>query len=493
VQAERAELAAVPATPHADLVAERAILGSVLLDNATLATVEALCAPRDMYHPGHAAALEGMFALARTGVGVDVVTLGAELKRRKRLESCGGHAYIMDLSDYAIANVYLERHCRIVADHAAARRVLAAAAEVTALGADGRLGARGLIEQGTKRFADAAVVREARPAVPIGTAVREAFDRIERALREGVATTGLETGLRDLDELLLGLHPGQVVLVAARPAMGKTTLVTELAARIAARLAARAAGAAVRRRVLFLSLEMPRIELADRLLARASGIDLGRIRAARLAPEDLAALTAAAGAVDALPIDIDDAGDVTLLGIRARAREWKLRHGLALLVLDYVQLVKPGPNAPDTRDRQIGEVTEGLKALAKELEIPILVVSQLNREVEKRPNKRPMLSDLRESGSLEQDADVVLFLYRDEVYNRNSPDRGIAEVICAKQRNGPTDAIRLRFEKHLSRFDDVAEDERAQPALPLGGGRQGFTPEPEEYGPEPDPAPDPYV
>ncbi len=480
MQAERRP-DAPPAEPRRDHRAERAILGAVLLDNANLATVEALVAPGEMHHPAHAVVLATMLELARRGVGIDYVTLGAELRVREQLEALGGHPAIFALGEEAVTSAHLEEHCRIVADHAAARRVRTAARQVLELADDLRHDARALVDKGTAAFAAAAVARDVHAPVPIGVAVRESFDRIERALAGEVRALGLTTGLAELDALLSGLRAGQVIVIAARPAMGKTTLATEIAARVAARLAPGT------ERVLFFSLEMPRAELADRLLARASGVDLARIRSAQLGADDLDALTRAAGEVDALPLDIDDAGDTTLLAIRTAARAWKLRHGLALLVLDYVQLVKSGPGRPETRDRQIGEVTEGLKALAKELGIPIVVVSQLNRGPETRPNKRPMLSDLRESGSIEQDADVVLFLYCDEVYNKNSDAVGTAEVICAKQRNGPTDTVRLRFVRECSRFDNLAAEDRPestpaarpQRALPFDPSA-GYTPEPRE-------------
>ena len=477
--AERADAPGVPtlvavAHPRSDHEAERAILGGILLDNAAVATVAAALAPADMHHPAHAAALEAVFALAKAGAGVDVVTLGAELHRRRRLAGVGGHAFLAALTDAAVTNAWLTDHCRIVAEHAAARRVSAAAEEVAAWSANPALEARELVARATARFAKACAGRDGRAVVSLDDAVAEAFARIEAALAAGARTTGLDTGYAQLDQLLGGLRGGQLVIVAARPAVGKTAWVLDVARRVGAR----------GHRVLFLSLEMPRAELADRLLAGQASVDGTRIRDAQLEAGDLDKLTAAAAALHGLPLDIDDRGNMTLLDVCARARQWKLERDVRLVVLDYLQLVKAGPDAPDSRERQIGEISEGLKALAKELDVPVVAVAQLNRKPEDRPNKRPQLGDLRDSGSLEQDADVVLFLYRDEVYNKKSPDRGVAEVICAKQRNGPTDTVRLRFVREQSRFEDLPEEDAPPPqrALPLDDPRAGYTrdPEPEE-------------
>jgi replicative DNA helicase len=258
-----------------------------------------------------------------------------------------------------------------------------------------------------------------------------------------------------------GMHDGQLIIIAARPAMGKTSLILNITQH---------AAAAAAKPVLFFSFEMPRVELGNRMVCAEARIDQNRGRTNMLTQDDFRELTAAAARVFGLPVFIDDSGENTLSDIRAKSRRMKVTDGLGLVVIDYLQLMKgEDRNGRDRgREQEISEISRGLKALAKELEVPIVALSQLNRAAETRPGKdrRPQLSDLRESGAIEQDADVVIFIYRDEVYNRDSDDRGIAEIIVAKQRNGPTDTVRLRFIRELTKFENLSEDDRAHVEAP---------------------------
>jgi replicative DNA helicase len=258
------------------------------------------------------------------------------------------------------------------------------------------------------------------------------------------------------------MHPGQLIIIAARPAMGKTSFILNIALNSAVTSG---------KPVLFFSLEMPRVELANRLMCAEARVDQGRLRTNLLTQDDVTALTASANRLHSLPIYIDDSGDLTLLELRAKARRVRNERGLSLIVIDYLQLMKSSRDKVESREREISEISRGLKSLAKELGVPIVALSQLNRGCETRPgkDKRPMMSDLRESGAIEQDADVIMFIYRDEVYNRDTEDKGIAEIIIAKQRNGPTDTIRLRFVRELTKFENLALDDHGYADTQVGG------------------------
>jgi replicative DNA helicase len=437
--------------PH-DLDAERAVLGGILLDGTGYATVSPLVAATDFYHPAHAVIFEAIQSVASRGDPIDVVTLAAELRSRERLNTVGGPQYLGELTDTIPTIAHIEQHGRIVADLAQVRRMIAAAHEITARGYGERGTADQFLDFAAARVFEIAQKRSKSSLVPLDQAIQEAFERIETTLQRGARITGIESGFRDLDTLTAGLHPGQLIIVAARPAMGKTSIVLNITAH-----SAQTSG----KPVLFFSLEMPRVELANRMMCAEARVDQTRLRTNLLTQDDMTALTSAASKLFNLPIYIDDSGDLTLLDLRAKARRKKNEQDLSLIVIDYLQLMKASREGMDSREREISEISRGLKALAKELEVPIIALSQLNRSPETRPGKdrRPQLSDLRESGAIEQDADVVMFIYRDEVYNRDSEDKGIAEIIVAKQRNGPTETVRLRFVRELTKFENLAEDE----------------------------------
>jgi replicative DNA helicase len=465
--------------PH-DLDAERAVLGGILLDNVALSTAEDITAAGDFYHPAHGLIFESIQALSARHEPVDVVTLSAELRSRERLNTIGGVQYLGELTDTIPTIAHIETHARIVAELAAMRRMIEASHEIVARGYGERGQAGEFLDWAAARVYEISQKREKNAPVPFGTAIMEAFERLERTLDRGAAITGLETGFRDLDVLTAGMHGGQLIIIAARPAMGKTAIAMNVAVH---------AAMVAHRPVLVFSLEMPRIELTNRLLCGEARVDQSRLRTNLLSTVDMTALTEAANKMHPLPLYVDDSGDLTLLELRARARRMKQEKGLALIVIDYLQLMKFSREGKlESREQEVGSISRGLKALAKELDVPIVALSQLNRNPESRAgkDKRPMLADLRESGSLEQDADVVMFIYRDEIYNKDTEDRGIAEIIVAKQRNGPTDTVRLRFIRELTRFENLAEDERghadarASVAAPVPVGTADYDPETED-------------
>lgn len=443
----------------ADHDAERSVLGCCLLVDTAIDDARGTpLAPKQFDHPPHVTIFETMCEMRDAGQAIDFVTLKAELSRRERLNTIGGMEYLTSITDVTPTIAHLDEHCRIVRQLWSRRETIKAARAIEADGF-GTTQTTAYLESANRRIANATDVTDESEPVAFHVVAEETFSRIETTINSGKRISGLETGFRDLDTLTAGMHPGQLIIIAGRPAMGKTSFVTDISTHVSAKNN--------RRPVLFFSLEMPRVELGNRMLAGAARVDQGRLRSNMLTQEDMTALTGAASKLFSIPLYIDDSGDTTLLRVRSKARKFKSTDpdkDLCLIVIDYLQLMKASRES-DNREREISEISRGLKQLAKELNVPIVALSQLNRGPETRPgkNKRPQLSDLRESGAIEQDADVVMFVFRDEVYNRDSEDKGIAEIIVAKQRNGPTDTVRLRFIRELTKFENLAEDERTQP------------------------------
>ncbi len=446
--------------PH-DLDAERAVLGAILLDNTALGMAESVATAGDFYHPAHGVIFEAIQALSTRREPIDVVTLASELRARERLNTVGGAQYLGELTDTIPTIAHVESHARIVADLAGVRRMIEVAHEIVARGYGERGNAEAFLDFAAAKVFEVAQKRAKSNLVPLEQAIIEAFARIENVLENGLRISGLETGFRDLDTLTAGMHPGQLIIIAARPAMGKTSFILNIALN-----AAVSSG----KPVLFFSLEMPRVELANRLMCAEARVDQGRLRTNLLTQDDVTALTASANRLHALPMYIDDSGDLTLLELRAKARRVRNERGLSMIIIDYLQLMKSSRDKVESREREISEISRGLKSLAKELGVPIVALSQLNRGCETRPgkDKRPMMSDLRESGAIEQDADVIMFIYRDEVYNPDTEDKGLAEIIIAKQRNGPTDTIRLRFVRELTKFESLALDDHGYADTQVG-------------------------
>ncbi len=447
--------------PPQDIEAEKAVLGAVLLDNVSFSVVSSAVIASDFYHPAHAVIFDCMLVLNGRGEPIDIVTLSAELRSRERLNTVGGMQYLGELTDTTPSIANVENHARIVADLAQVRRMIGVAHEIVSRGYGERGTADAFLDTAAAQVFAVAQKRSKSTVIPLEVAVQEAFERIEKSLERGARITGTESGFRELDEMTSGMHPGQLIIVAARPAMGKTSYVMCLASN-----AAKTSG----KPVLFFSLEMPRVELANRLLCGEANVDQSLLRSNMLTEDQMTALTSAASRIYNLPIYIDDSGDLTLMDLRAKARRMKAERDLGLIVIDYLQLMKASREVMDSREREISEISRGLKQLAKELEIPIIALSQLNRAVENRQDKRPQLSDLRESGAIEQDADMVMFIYRDEIYNKDTEDKGIAEIIIGKQRNGPTGTARLRFIRELTKFTNLEEDTHGYADTNVGGG-----------------------
>lgn len=422
-----------------DEAAERQVLGSVLLDPDALAiAAQHIASPRDFGDPRHSAVWQAILAIDARHEPIDSLTVRAELIARQTF-GIVGQDVINDLTDSVTTTAHLERHAAIVADHSRVRALAMVGQAIVAKGSDPATRASDFAEFAAKAVHDASCIESNGAPVPLEQVIHDIFDSFEH--RAAMHVIGVPSGLRDLDKLTRGMHRGQLIIVAARPGIGKSAL------------AGNVTGTAAKSgHVLFFSLEMCRDEIGGRMLAEASGIDGTRISGGQLTQSEMTAVIGAAQNLVQLPIAIDDAPGQSLAKLRAKALTAHRRNALALVVVDYLQLVKmPGI---DDRRLEVDAVARGLKELAKELSCPVLALAQLNRNVDSRgKDARPRLSDLKESGEIEQSADVVIFIHRDE----DLRSEGAAELIVAKQRNGPTDTVRVRYASALTRFFDMED------------------------------------
>jgi len=441
--------------PPNDLGAERAVLGGILLENDALNTVlELPLAAADFYSDAHARIFESMAQLFAAGQPVDTITLRERLALGNKLHVVGGDEYLFSLTNTIPTVANIEAHAKIVREKAIIRRLIVACHETAASGYGDYGSMEEFLDQAERAIFNIAKNRLRSPYEHITDVVVRSFELITRAAELKQHITGLPSGFERLDKMTAGMHPGDLIIIAGRPAMGKTAFALNVALN-ACRLRKKAA-------VVF-SLEMPKEQLANRLLCSEARVDAGKLRTGHLGRDDWPKLTAAAGTLSDLPLWLDDTPGLTLMELRAKTRRLKSEHGLGLIVVDYLQLMRAGVKT-DSREQEISEISRSLKGLAKELELPIVALSQLNRGVESRGNKdkRPQLSDLRESGAIEQDADTIMFIYRDEVYNPESTDKGFAEIIIGKQRAGPTGTVKCLFRREFTRFENY-DDQHAEP------------------------------
>lgn len=440
------------AAPRYDLEAERAVLGAVLLrPSEVLPLVASKLDEADFYHPAHAVIFRCMKSLDARSEPIDSVTLADELRRAERLNAIGGLQYLGSLEDTTPTSGKAEAHAAIVADLAAVRRLQVLGQSIVEAATSSGSTAEQIQSMASATLAKVCLVRSASATVSLEDEVLAMWAELEQP---SDPVPPRSTGLRDLDEILGGgTQPEQLIVVAARPAMGKTSLVTQIG---------RCMAAAQGLPVLFFSLEMPRRELRLRLLCEAADVERSQLLGRTLDDDGWDRLNRAGAELARVPMFINDTKEISFADIRAIALQETARRGpLGAVIVDYVQLVKAA-RADDNRAQQIADITRGLKILAGVLKCPVFALSQLSRKVEERPNKRPLLADLRESGAIEQDADIVIFVYRDEVYNKGADNKGIAELIVAKQRNGPTNTARVRFRADRTSFFDLDESELAE-------------------------------
>jgi len=430
-------------TPPQDVAAEQSVLGGMLLSKDAIADVVEVVRGHDFYRPAHELVYEAIIDLYGRGEPADPVTVSAELAKRGELGRVGGGPYMHTLISSVPTAANAGYYARIVRETAVLRRVIEAGTKIVQMGYSP---ADDVVDAAQAEIYAVTDRRTSEDYLPLSAIMEGTLDEIEAIGNRGGELVGVPTGFADFDELTNGLHPGQMIVIAARPAVGKSTLGLDIArsAAIKARLA-----------TCVFSLEMNRSEISMRLLSAEARVSLQHMRTGKLTDDDWTRLARRMGEVSNAPLFIDDSPNMSMMEIRAKCRRLKQRHDLKLVVIDYLQLMQSGKRV-ENRQQEVSEFSRALKLLAKELEVPVVAISQLNRAAEQRTDKKPQMSDLRESGSIEQDADMVVLLHREELYERESPRAGEADFIVAKHRNGPTATITVAFQGHYSRFVDMA-------------------------------------
>ncbi|WP_340121045.1 replicative DNA helicase [Methylobacter svalbardensis] len=436
--------------PPNSIQAEQSVLGGLMLDNQTWDSVSDKVVEGDFYRRDHRLIFKTIEQLAEKQIPFDVITISESLEAIGELENSGGLSYLGMLAKDTPSAANIVTYANIVRDRSVLRQLIHVGTEISdsAFNTEGRETAD-LLENAERQVFKIAEQRQRGQGgfSTIKSLLAHAVDKIETLFEQEGSITGAATGFTDFDELTSGLQPADLIIVAGRPSMGKTTIAMNMAENIAIK---------GDKPVAVFSMEMPGDSLAMRMMSSLGRIDQHKIRTGKLEDDEWPRLTSAINILAETKLFIDDTPALTPTEVRSRARRLAREHGqLGLIVLDYLQLMQ-SPSSGENRVQQISDISRGLKALAKELNVPVVALSQLNRNLEQRPNKRPMMSDLRESGAIEQDADLIVFVYRDEVYNEDSPDKGIAEIIIGKQRNGPLGTVRLTFLGQYTRFENFA-------------------------------------
>jgi replicative DNA helicase len=439
--------------PHS-LEAERAVLGALLLERESLPRAIEILRPSDFYKDGHRIIFAAMLTLFERNEPVDLLTMAEELRRQGALEQVGGAAALASLVEEAATAAHVASYAHIVREKSLLRDLIRTATEIITQSYDQRDDVEALLDQAEGLIFQISERRLSGSAIPVRAILKDTFEYIERLYDRKEHVTGLATGFRRLDELTSGFQPSDFIIIAGRPSMGKTAFALNIA---------KNAGVRLKKKVLILSLEMSKEQLVQRLLCSEARVNSQSVRTGYLEQRDWHRLTNAAGRLAEAPIFIDDTPALSVLEARAKARRVKAEHGLDLVVIDYLQLMR-GRHS-ENRQQEISEISRSLKALAKELTVPVVALSQLSRAVEARQSKdyRPQLSDLRESGALEQDADLIIFLYRPERYGLQTEEGNVAEAIVGKQRNGPVDTVKLVFLPEFASFEDRASEFRTEP------------------------------
>jgi replicative DNA helicase len=448
-QAARAEQTNGAHVPPQNLDAEESVLGAMMLSPGAIAVVSEILSSdgREFYRESHAKIYRAALGLYVKGEPVDAITLADELDERSDLEDVGGKVRVQELAATVPATANAGHYAHIVRETATLRGLIRAGAEIARLGWERPGEATELVDQAEQVVFDLSQQRARGEFSHIEDLLKESFERITALYESGADVTGIPSGFRDLDRVTSGFQEGNLIIIAARPSMGKSALGLCMAANLAVRKGVP---------VALFTLEMSKSEVTQRLMCSEAKVESQRLRTGKLAADDWPRLTAACDKLAKAPIYVDDTGSITMMEIRSKARRLKQKHpDLGLIIVDYLQLMTSGISA-ENRVQEVSQISRSLKVLARDLDVPIIALSQLSRAVEQRHDKRPILSDLRESGSLEQDADIVVFIYRDEYYEAESDQQGLAEVHVAKHRNGPTDTVKLSFLRRYAKFADLA-------------------------------------
>ncbi len=433
--------------PPQNVEAEEYVLGAMLLAPGAIGAVSEICRAEDFYRQSHGRIYRAALTLYGRGEPVDAITLTDELDKLGELEEVGGRSRIHELAALVPASANAGHYARIVHEMATLRGLITCGQEIADLGYDRPGEVVDLVDRAEQIVFAISQSRVSSEFSHIEQLLKESFERITALYEAGVEITGVASGFRDIDRITSGFQPGNLIIIAARPSMGKSALALCMAANMGVRLNIP---------VALFTLEMSKAEVTQRLMCSEAKVESQKLRSGKLSPEDWPRLTAACDKLARAPIYVDDTGSITMMEIRSKARRLKAREPkLGLVIVDYLQLMTSGASV-ENRVQEVSAISRNLKVLARDLEVPIVALSQLSRAVEQRSDKRPILSDLRESGAIEQDADIVGFIYRDEYYNDESDQQGLAEIIVAKHRNGPTDTVKLSFLKRYAKFADLA-------------------------------------
>lgn len=428
--------------PPQNIEAEQAVLGAILRDADALITAMERISHEDFYRPTHQRIFETMVELSDENEPIDLITLTARLKNKGALEEIGGVRYLSELAGAVPTAANIDYYAAIVEEKSMLRRLIRAATQIVTSGFASSDDVSTLLSDAEQRIFEISQRRNSNGFTSIRDVLMEVFERIEFLYSHKGGATGIPSGFPDLDKMTSGFQRSDLIIVAARPSVGKTAFALNIAQNV---------GVRAKETVAIFSLEMGAAQLVQRMICAEANVDAGRLRTGHLEPEDWEKLTMAIGALSESQIYIDDSASVTVADIRAKCRRLKQERGLGMILIDYLQLIH-GRGRGDNRQQEVSEISRTLKQIARELNVPVIALSQLSRGVEQRQDKRPMLSDLRESGSIEQDADIVAFLYRDDYYDKESEKKDTIEIIIAKQRNGPVGTVELAFLKNFNKF-----------------------------------------
>jgi replicative DNA helicase len=438
-----------PKVPPQNIEAEQCILGAILLDKDALNKAVEMLTEEDFYRSAHRRIFAAMMDLSEANEEIDSITLAERLKARGDLETVGGVAYLAELVHVVPSAANVRYHCKIVHEKALVRGLITVSTEIITRGYEGDTPVGDLLDSAEQAVFRLAEGKLGRSFAPLKDVIKESLDLVDRLSKRKEHVTGVPTGYLDLDNMLAGLQPSDLVVVAGRPSMGKTSLALGMA---------QYAAISSHHTVGIFSLEMSKPQLVLRMLSSEARVDSHSLRIGRLAKEDWWRLAEAAGRLEQAPIYIDDSGTMTVQQMRAKARRLKAERGLDLIVVDYLQLIQ-GRSDAESRQQEISDISRSLKGLAKELNVPVIALSQLSRAVESRKPPIPVLADLRESGAIEQDADVVMFIYREEMYEPESEEKGIAQILIRKHRNGPVGECKLFFHDRYAKFENLENRE----------------------------------
>ncbi|SDW99938.1 replicative DNA helicase [Paenibacillus sp. CF384] len=429
--------------PPQNMEAEQAVLGAVLLQTEALITAMERLRSEDFYLPSHQLLFEAMVELGEASQPIDLVTLTAYLQDRQQLEEIGGVSYLAKLGNAVPTAANVDYYAQIVEEKSMLRRLIRTATNIVSEGYAAAENVGAMLSDAEARIMELSNRRSSTGFISIRDVLMEVFEKVEQLYSNKGGSTGIPSGFTDLDKMTAGFQKNDLIIVAARPSVGKTAFALNIAQNV---------GVRARETVAIFSLEMSAAQLVQRMICAESNVDAGRLRTGYLEGDDWEKLTMAIGSLSEAQIFIDDTPGITVSDIRAKCRRLKKERGLGMILIDYLQLIQGRGKAGENRQQEVSEISRTLKQIARELEVPVIALSQLSRGVEQRQDKRPMMSDLRESGSIEQDADIVAFLYRDDYYDKESEKKNIIEIIIAKQRNGPVGTVELAFLKNYNKF-----------------------------------------